>query len=281
MVLIHTVSDLQIRLSKKKHDDLIGFVPTMGALHPGHLSLIEKAIADNHITVVSIFVNPTQFNDARDFQSYPKNFEKDLSIMKPLLRNDDLVFMPEDKEMYPEPDTREFYFGVLEQVMEGRHRPGHFNGVAQIVSKLFEMVGPDRAYFGQKDFQQLRIVQKLAEHMQAPIEIVPCPIIREPDGLAMSSRNVLLRPEVRKDTPKIFKSLERAKKLAFRRPVRDVKKITIEFIHQSPFLEVEYFEIVDGRDLSSVNNWNDASSIYGCIAVYAGGIRLIDNIHIR
>ena len=281
MVLIHTVSDLQIRLSKKKHDDLIGFVPTMGALHPGHLSLIEKAIADNHITVVSIFVNPTQFNDARDFQSYPKNFEKDLSIMKPLLRNDDLVFMPEDKEMYPEPDTREFYFGVLEQVMEGRHRPGHFNGVAQIVSKLFEMVGPDRAYFGQKDFQQLRIVQKLAEHMQAPIEIVPCPIIREPDGLAMSSRNVLLRPEVRKDTPKIFKSLERAKKLAFRRPVRDVKKITIEFIHQSPFLEVEYFEIVDGRDLSSVNNWDDASSIYGCIAVYAGGIRLIDNIHIR
>jgi pantoate--beta-alanine ligase len=253
----------------------------MGALHRGHLALIESAIQQNPIIVVSIFVNPTQFNDARDFQKYPRNFENDVSILRPILRAGDIIFLPDEAEMYPEPDTRRFHFGGLEQTMEGLYRPGHFNGVAQIVSTLFELVHPDRAYFGQKDFQQLRIIQELVDRLDLPVEIVACPTVRENDGLAMSSRNALLRSDVRQDASRIYASLERAAKLSSQLPVKEVKKATIEYIHQSPLLEVEYFEIVKGSDLRSIHSWKEEGAVYGCIAVQAGGIRLIDNIRFK
>jgi len=280
MQIIRSKVELQTCLQKRKYDGHIGFVPTMGALHKGHLSLVQMALKDNETIVVSIFINPTQFNDAQDFKNYPRNFEKDLSILTSALRRDDIVFMPDEKDMYPQPDKRVFHFGAIEGVMEGRHRPGHFNGVAQIVSKLLNLVAPDRAYFGQKDLQQLRIVQMLVRQLDAQVEIIPCPIIREPDGLAMSSRNVLLHPEVRSDASRIFASLNIARSMVHHASIQEVKKSVVEFVGESPFLEVEYFEIVNGDDLSSVSHWEAASSIFGCIAVYAGHVRLIDNMQL-
>ena len=248
----------------------------MGALHRGHLSLVEQAAQECAFVVVSIFVNPTQFNDKNDLMRYPRDLNEDMNLLSSVPCN--LVFAPEIEEMYPEHDDRIFNFGHLEEVMEGARRPGHFNGVAQIVSKLFDFVKPDYAFFGLKDFQQLVIIKELVRQMNANIEIIPCPIIREDDGLAMSSRNRLLSEEQRKGAALIPKILFESKNKAASFSVKEIKKWVVNEINKSPQLDVEYFDIVDDVRLESVNSWNTETGIVGCIAVQCGVIRLIDNI---
>ena len=260
----------------KQNNKTIGFVPTMGALHEGHLSLMKICRANNDVAVASIFVNPTQFNDKNDLKNYPRMPEKDLAMLKS--EGCDYVFMPEVDEMYPESDTRIFEFGKLGEVMEGSHRPGHFNGVAQIVSKLFDVVMPHNAYFGDKDFQQLAIIKQLVLKLNFPINIVPCPIIREPDGLAMSSRNLLLGENERKNAPLIHKTLTIAKAMSNQYSIVDLKKWVVSQINSNLYLKVEYFEIVDDIYLQPMADWSSDTEKVGCIAVKAGNIRLIDNI---
>jgi len=279
MKLVKTNKELQENLAILRKNGAIGFVPTMGALHSGHISLVEKAMKQNNGVVVSIFVNPTQFNDANDLKRYPRNLEADLKMLE--TTGCDLVFAPEPEEIYPEPDTRKFDFGEMEQVMEGAHRPGHFKGVAQVVSKLFELVKPNRAYFGQKDFQQLAIINKLVRMLNMDIEIVPCPIVREESGLAMSSRNELLKNEERGNAALIYKTLSAAKKQTDEKSVYELKKWVTETINKNPFLDVEYFEVVDEENLKPVKNWDSNSKKVGCIAVFCGQIRLIDNIELN
>lgn len=254
----------------------IGFVPTMGALHEGHLSLIENSTNACGFTVVSIFVNPTQFNNPDDLKKYPRTLESDLKMMEPL--GVDVVFNPGVDEMYPEEDTRKFNFGALENVMEGAHRPGHFNGVAQIVSKLFNAVLPDKAFFGEKDFQQLAIIKAMVREYNYPVEIVPCPIVREEDGLAMSSRNARLTPQQRKSAVRISQALFKSQHMAKTTDIDTVKRWVVDYVNKDPELQVEYFEISDLNDLKSVNSWKGGQELIGCIAVFAGNIRLIDNI---
>lgn len=256
---------------------IIGFVPTMGALHRGHLSLVEKAKTESNLVIVSIFVNPTQFNDPHDLKNYPKTQEEDISLLETL--KTDAVFLPEVVDIYPTRDTRIFNFGNLDKVMEGRFRPGHFNGVAQVITKLFDLVKPHKAFFGQKDFQQLAIIKKLVEMQNYPVEIVPCPTVREPDGLAMSSRNSLLTEEERIHAPLISKTLFAAREKKNTYSLPNLKKWVIETINSDPFLEVEYFEIVNSETLNPVNFWNDPGQKTGCIAVKIGKIRLIDNVN--
>lgn len=277
MKIIKTISELQNSLNQLKSEGKsIGFVPTMGALHSGHVSLVEKCVNENDICVVSVFVNPTQFNDKNDLINYPRNLEKDCKIL-----NDagcSIVFAPSVEEMYPEPDTREFNFGELETVMEGKFRSGHFNGVAQIVSKLFYAVEPSRAYFGEKDFQQIAIIKAMVKKLNFNLEIVSCPIIREESGLAKSSRNELLTTEERKKAALISKTLFESLNFAPKTSVDKLKTWVINQINSEPILNVEYFEIVDGETLKSISKWEDSSYIVGCVAVYCGKIRLIDNI---
>lgn len=254
----------------------VGFVPTMGALHTGHISLVERCVAENDFTAVSIFVNPTQFNDKNDLRNYPRMPEKDIALLDAAGVN--LVFMPSESEIYPEPDTRTFDFGVLDKVMEGKFRPGHFNGVAQVVSKLFDIVEPNRAYFGQKDYQQLAIIRALVRMLKNKIEIVGCPIVREPDGLAMSSRNLLLTPEHRKSAPLIHKTLADARNKTGILSVKETIEWVVTHINSNSNLKVEYFELVDADSLLPVDSWNHPNGIVGCIAVWAGNIRLIDNM---
>ncbi|HDR51879.1 MAG TPA: pantoate--beta-alanine ligase [Mariniphaga anaerophila] len=275
-MLVKTKKELQEQLSALRSKGSVGLVPTMGALHQGHISLVERAVNENAVVVVSIFVNPTQFNDPGDLKRYPRNLEADLKMLEPTGCH--LVFAPEAEEVYPEPDTRKFNFGSLDQVMEGKHRPGHFNGVAQVVSRLFEMVMPDKAYFGLKDFQQLAVIKKLVKMMNLPVEIVPCPIVREKSGLAMSSRNELLSPEERKNAALIYQKLSNAQELKAKKTVQELKNHVIENINKNPFLNVEYFEIVDDENLMPVESWNDKGVKVGCIAVHCGKVRLIDNI---
>lgn len=277
--MVKTKKELQEQLEKLRKKGAIGFVPTMGALHLGHLSLVEKAMAENEGVVVSIFVNPTQFNDANDLKRYPRNLEADLKMLE--TTGCDLVFAPEPDEIYPEPDTRKFDFGEMEKEMEGAHRPGHFNGVAQVVSKLFDLVKPDRAYFGQKDFQQLAIIKKLVKMLNMDIEIVPCPIVREESGLAMSSRNELLKNEERENAALIYKTLSEAKKHSSEKSVYELKKWVTETINKNPFLDVEYFEVIDEENLKPLENGDSNSQKVGCIAVFCGKIRLIDNIELN
>jgi pantoate--beta-alanine ligase len=253
-----------------------GFVPTMGALHNGHISLVKRSLEENHATAVSIFVNPTQFNEKKDFQSYPRNLELDLKILERYPVN--LVFAPGAGEIYPEPDTRIFDFGGLDSIMEGSHRPGHFNGVAQIVSRLFEIIEPGVAYFGEKDFQQLAIIRKMTKDLGLPVRITGCPIIREEDGLAMSSRNRLLSPAERTAAARIPEALLGAKEKAGKVSVRELVELTIRFVQDVAGLEVEYFEIVEEASLKPVSNWNKTQGLRGCIAVRTGNIRLIDNM---
>jgi pantoate--beta-alanine ligase len=255
--------------------DSIGFVPTMGALHQGHISLVNKAVNENNVVVVSIFVNPTQFNDKSDLKNYPRTPEKDIKLLEEAGVH--YIFMPTEHEIYPEPDTRVFDFGLLDKVMEGAHRPGHFNGVAQVVSKLFEIIEPNRAYFGQKDFQQLAIIRHLVKQLNLEIEIIACPIMRESDGLAMSSRNLLLDSEKRKSAPLIFKTLNEASNKAHELSVQDLIHWVIATINKDPNLVVEYFSLVDSQTLQPISDWEEAISIVGCIAVKVGQIRLIDN----
>lgn len=254
----------------------IGLVPTMGALHEGHLSLMDTCLRNNDITVISIFVNPTQFNDMKDFKNYPRDLEEDLELIR--LKGCDLVFAPSEKEMYPEKDHRIFDFGTLDKYMEGSYRPGHFNGVAQVVSRLFTIIEPHTAYFGEKDFQQLVIIKNLVRQLNFPVEIISCPVIRESDGLAMSSRNRLLTPAQRKSAAKISATLREAKKIGRKMEIADLKKYVIAQINNDPNLHTEYFELVLESDLIPLEKWPENKSVRGCIAVKTGNIRLIDNI---
>lgn len=261
---------------EKDNNHTIGFVPTMGALHNGHISLIECSIEQNDTTIVSIFVNPTQFNHRSDFEKYPRDLGKDLKRLEEA--GVDMVFSPSEKEMYPEEDTREFYFGYLEEVMEGQHRPGHFNGVAQIVSKLFETIDPDKAYFGEKDFQQLVIIKKLVEKLDMDIEIVPCPIQREENGLAMSSRNERLNNEERENASLISSILFEARDKAVEKSPEEIKNWVVEKLNKNPFIDVEYFEIVDENTLKPVQQFDETFYKRACVAVWVGDVRLIDNV---
>ena len=268
---------IQQTLSEARAQGLkIGFVPTMGALHQGHLSLVEQAGQECGVVVASIFVNPTQFNDPNDLVNYPRTLEADLKMLE--TQGCDIVFVPTVETMYPEPDNRIFAFGELETVMEGKFRPGHFNGVAQVVSKLFDLVNPDKAFFGQKDFQQLAIIKAMVKQLNLPVEIVPCAIVREPDGLAMSSRNKLLLPEYRKCAPQIFRMLSEAKNLAKSHSVAEVKNFVCQEIEQTNLLKLEYFEFVDELSLKAIQSWDESGIKVGCIAVFAGKVRLIDNL---
>ncbi|MFW6042723.1 MAG: pantoate--beta-alanine ligase [Marinilabiliaceae bacterium] len=277
MELIKTSEVLRERVSaRRKKGDIIGFVPTMGALHEGHLSLVKKAGKECDAVVVSIFVNPNQFNDPKDLERYPRDTEMDMKLLE--RTPCELLFVPSVEEVYPEPDTRVFDFGQLDKVMEGKHRPGHFNGVAQVVSRLFHIVRPDKAYFGQKDFQQLAIVRDMVRQLNLGTDVVAGSIIREPDGLAMSSRNLLLTEKQRKSAPLIADTLLESCNFVEGKSVREVQKIVTEKINSNPDLNVEYFEIVNGHTLQPVDNWTESDYIVGCIAVYAGEVRLIDNV---
>ncbi len=277
MQVFYTKKELTAFIAETKSQyKIIGFVPTMGALHIGHLSLIEYSQKSCDITIASIFVNPTQFNDKNDLKNYPRNIAQDIEKLGQL--NCDVVFVPDENEMYPETDNRMFSFDGMDSLMEGEHRPGHFNGVAQIVSKLFALVQPDKAFFGQKDFQQVAIIKKMVQKMNLPIEIVACPIVREPDGLAMSSRNVLLTPQHREAAPLIQKTLLLAVESAQTLPLEKIKAWVVEHINSSEYLKVEYFDIVDENSLTSLKRFQRGKMQVGCIAVWAGNVRLIDNI---
>jgi pantoate--beta-alanine ligase len=277
MQVVNTVDKLQLLLNdSKSKGKKIGFVPTMGALHNGHLSLVSEASKNCEIIVVSIFVNPTQFNNQQDLERYPRDLQTDLDALSSV--KCDFVFAPTVDEVYPEEDNRQFNFGDLETVMEGEFRPGHFNGVAQVVSRLFDMVKPDKAFFGLKDFQQLAIIRAITKQLELPVEIVPCAIVREDDGLAMSSRNMLLTDAQRKNAPLIARTLFESCNFVADTSVEGVKKRVIDAINTDTELDVEYFEIVDGYTLQPVDNWEESEYIVGCIAVFAGEIRLIDNV---
>jgi pantoate--beta-alanine ligase len=277
MEVFHHRREISQRIaSLKKAGKSIGFVPTMGALHAGHISLVQASKRQNDITVVSIFVNPTQFDNREDLARYPQTIDTDLALLEQ--EGADFVFVPDEREMYPEPDLRVFSFGNLDKVMEGKFRPGHFNGVAQIVTKLFDSVSPDRAYFGQKDFQQLAIIRKLTTDCGYMVEITACPIVREADGLAMSSRNLRLSSEERQHAALICKTLQKAQKTGSSVSPGRLKKAVIDTINKDPYLQVEYFEIVDDKTLQPVKSWDKPGIKIGCIAVLAGKTRLIDNI---
>ncbi|MDD2525367.1 MAG: pantoate--beta-alanine ligase [Bacteroidales bacterium] len=277
MKKITTIPELKKVLQESREKGFsVGLVPTMGALHSGHISLVNKSVTENDVTVVSVFVNPTQFNDKNDLERYPRTLEADMALLEQA--GCTIVFAPGVEEMYPEPDTRTFSFAPLDQVMEGPARPGHFNGVAQIVSKLFFAVEPDRAYFGQKDFQQVAIIRLMTKQLNLPIEIVSCPIMREESGLALSSRNMLLSDEERKKATKISQALFKSTTFVPAKSVEEIKAFVTESLSSDPIFRMEYFEIVDGDTLQSVKSWDDASYVVGCITIYCGKIRLIDNV---
>lgn len=261
----------------------LGMVPTMGALHEGHLSLVRNAISKCPLVVVSIYVNPTQFNDKEDLKKYPRTLKSDLELLGGTLRENDIVFNPPDSEVYPEPDTRIFDFGNLGNIMEGRKRPGHFNGVGQVVSRLFDIVKPDYAWFGEKDFQQLAIVKELVKQTGQNVGIIGSAIVREPDGLAMSSRNRLLEPAIRKNAGIIYHTLQAAAGNISKMDITGLNSLVISSIEKEEGFRVEYFEIVDDTELipvKSKSGMDRNKRYYGCIAVKAGNIRLIDNIAI-
>lgn len=280
MKIVHTISDLKAELAAlKAQGKTVGLVPTMGALHDGHASLVKRCVKENAVAVVSVFVNPTQFNDKNDLLKYPRTLESDCRLMEAM--GAAFVFAPSVEEIYPEPDTRQFSFPPLDTVMEGCFRPGHFNGVCQIVSKLFSIVEPDRAYFGEKDFQQLAIIREMVKQMKFPIEIVGCPILREPDGLALSSRNTLLTKNDRKKALNISQVLFKSRTFALTHTVEQTREMVEKEIEATEGLRLEYFEIVDGNTLRSIRSWEETEYPVGCITVYCGNIRLIDNIKYR
>lgn len=277
MNIYHTVAEIQQFVKECKNKKYkIGFVPTMGALHEGHLSLIKQAKATNEIVIASIFVNPIQFNNKEDLLKYPRTLEKDADMLQST--GCDVVFAPSEAEIYPEPINTVYNFEQLAEVMEGKFRPGHFNGVAVVVKRLFDIVQPDNAYFGEKDYQQLQIIKSLVKQEQIPVNIIPCPIVRETDGLAMSSRNMRLADEERKVAPFIYQTLLQAKEKSSYLNPAEVKKWVHEQIKTQPLIKSEYFEIVDSDTLSTITNWEDCDFAIGCIAVFLGNVRLIDNI---
>ena len=279
MQVFHKIVELQNKLFEdRKNGKSVGLVPTMGALHEGHASLIKKSVKDNDVTVVSVFVNPTQFNDPKDLSSYPRDIEADCKLLEEV--GADYVFTPSVEEMYPTPDTRHFEFPPISTVMEGAHRPGHFNGVCQVVSRLFYITRPDKAYFGEKDWQQIAVVKAMVRSLNLNVKIVECPIIRDTDGLARSSRNALLSADEREIAPNIFKTLKESIEYSKKHNISETHDYVVEKINSVNGLEVEYFEIVDGNTLQRVSDWNDSEYIVGCITVYCGKrpVRLIDHI---
>ena len=280
MKVLRTVNEL--REAMEHHRSLrhsIGLVPTMGALHQGHLSLVKRARKDNDIVVTSVFVNPTQFNNPDDLRTYPRTEEADCRLLEEA--GVDYAFIPSVYEIYPEPDTRVFDLGPGAEVMEGAMRPGHFNGVAQIVSKLFAMVQPTRAYFGEKDYQQIAVIRRMVELEGFDLEIVACPIMRHDDGLAMSSRNVRLTPEQRAIAPAIHRTLVESLELKPSRTVEEVKRFVTETIDALPQMRTEYYEIVNADTMQPITDWDQAKTAVGCVTVYCGDVRLIDNITYR
>jgi pantoate--beta-alanine ligase len=277
MKLIQTIQELRTELDAlRKEGKTIGLVPTMGALHAGHASLVKRAVAENDVVVVSDFVNPTQFNDKNDLLKYPRTLDADCKLLEECGAS--FVFAPSVEEIYPEPDTRQFSYAPLDTVMEGKFRPGHFNGVCQIVSKLFLIVEPTRAYFGEKDFQQLAIIREMVRKYPFNLEIVGCPIVREADGLALSSRNARLSDEQRIQALQISKTLFASVEYAQTHTLAETKAFVESAISTVEGLRLEYFEIVDGNSLQTVCDWKDGSYIVGCITVFCGEVRLIDNI---
>lgn len=280
MIVVETVDKLRAFLAAARAEGKsVGLVPTMGALHEGHASLVQRSVAENDVTVVSVFVNPTQFNDKGDLERYPRTLDADCALLSSLGAN--YVFAPSVEEVYPEPDTRVFDFAPLDKVMEGVYRPGHFNGVAQIVSKLFMYVEPDRAYFGEKDFQQLAIIREMVRQLGFKLQVVGCPIVREKDGLALSSRNTLLTPEQRTTALTISRTLFASLDYAKDHTLAETKQMVEQAIADTEGLELEYYEVVDGHTLQPVASWTDADYIVGCITVYCGKVRLIDNIRYK
>ena len=279
MKVFHTNVDLQNELFEaRKQGKSIGLVPTMGALHEGHASLVRRAVLENDLTVVSVFVNPTQFNDKSDLQSYPRNLNADCKLLESC--GADYVFAPTVEELYPQPDKRHFEFPPITTVMEGKHRPGHFNGVCQVVSRLFYIVRPIRAYFGEKDWQQIAVVKAMVKSLGLGVTIVECPIVREDDGLARSSRNLLLSRDERLIAPEIFKKLNESIEYSHNHSVKETHDFVVSGINAVCGLEVEYFSIVSGDTLQDVESWDEAVHIVGCITVYCGKrpVRLIDHI---
>jgi pantoate--beta-alanine ligase len=277
MKVLNTKSELKAALDIfRKEGKSIALVPTMGALHAGHASLVRRSVAENDVTVVSVFVNPTQFNDKNDLKNYPRTLEADCVLLDK--EGVDIVFAPAVDEMYPEEDTRTFSFAPLDTVMEGACRPGHFNGVAQIVSKLFYAVEPQRAYFGEKDFQQLAIIREMVRQLSIPVEIVGCPIVREEDGLAMSSRNTLLSAAERERALTISRTLFASLEFAKDNTLADTRAFVENAINGTDGLELEYYRIVDGNTLQDIEAWSDSAYAVGCIALFCGNVRLIDNI---
>lgn len=277
MKIVSSIKDLKNFLAlEREKGKKVGLVPTMGALHAGHISLVKRCVAENDICVVSDFVNPTQFNDKHDLETYPRTLDADCVLLEPV--GCDYVFAPSVAEMYPEPDTRVFNLGPVAEVMEGPRRPGHFNGVAQVVSKLFYIVEPDNAYFGEKDFQQIAVIREMVRQLNLPVHIVDCPIQREADGLALSSRNTRLTPEQRQKAPVIARTLKESTTFVPAKSVQEVIDYVVNTINQVPEMEVEYFEIVDGNTMQPIQNWSDTTYPVGCITVYCGEVRLIDNI---
>lgn len=279
MQVITSIRELKLIISNiRRKGKTIGFVPTMGALHKGHISLLDKCLKDKNFSIASIYVNPSQFNDKNDLRNYPRDLEKDCKLLEQA--NCDLIFTPTDEEMYPEKDVRVFDFGTMGSVMEGKHRPGHFNGVAQIVTKLFDAVEPDKAYFGKKDFQQLAIIRKFSRDTNYSIDIIGCPIIREADGLAMSSRNQLLNKDQRKAAPLIYNTLRQAKSLIHSQSIPEIENYVEKTINNNPFLKLEYFQYVESDSLHQIRQFTPEVPVNACIAVFAGKLRLIDNIEI-
>lgn len=277
MKVIHAIKDLQAELSAlKAQGKKVGLVPTMGALHTGHASLVKRSVKENEVTVVSVFVNPTQFNDKNDLLKYPRTLDADCELLEACGAS--FVFAPSVDEIYPEPDTRQFSYAPLDTVMEGAFRPGHFNGVCQIVSKLFDAVKPHHAYFGEKDFQQLAIIREMVRQMKYDLEIVGCPIVREEDGLALSSRNARLSAAERENALNISQTLFKSRTFAATHLVCETQKLVEDAIAAAPGLRLEYFEIVDGNTLQRISDWNETSYAVGCITVFCGDVRLIDNI---
>lgn len=279
MKIFHKNVDLQNELfAVRKLGKTVGLVPTMGALHEGHASLVRRCVSENDVTVVSVFVNPTQFNDKNDLQSYPRDLDADCKLLESC--GADIVFAPSVEEMYPQPDTRHFEFPPITTVMEGAHRPGHFNGVCQVVSRLFYIVRPQRAYFGEKDWQQIAVVKAMVKSLGLDVAIVECPIVRDADGLARSSRNSLLSADERSIAPEIFKQLKQSIEYSKSHTVEETRKYVVDGINSVDGLDVEYFSIVNGDTLQDVSSWDDAPHVVGCITVYCGKrpVRLIDHI---
>ena len=292
MKVFYKIADLQNALfDERKQGRQVGLVPTMGALHEGHASLVRRSVRENEVTVVSVFVNPTQFNDKNDLKNYPRTLEADCELLEKTFAEETAdgnsakglalyVLAPSVEEMYPTPDTRQFEYPPVSTVMEGAHRPGHFNGVCQVVSRLFYIVKPNRAYFGEKDWQQIAVVKAMVRHLQLPVQIVECDIVRDADGLARSSRNTLLSKDERAIAPAIYKALKDSLKYAKTHSVQETHDKVVSDINSVDGLDVEYFSIVDGNTLQDIENWDDTPYVVGCITVYCGKtpIRLIDHI---